>query len=597
MNLSSRGKSATVNAVTLLLCAVAIGKFDTIIIKVDGQKLEQDQIKNKANRRNLVVDSTFFSIEGDHDHNTFTVRTGDYEKVKPVSSPIPNGGYEGDDYFVPESYPTANVPKMPTPYSPTKKFEPYQPPPPAPYTKPTYRPVTKPSERPVTKPSERPTPRPTPRPSPEPTPRPTPDPTPVPTRRKTPEPTPYPTKPPYPYPKPPYTKPTYPKRASVRTPEPTRTPTKNPTPEPTPRPTSPPTPAPTRSPSSRPSNQPSTRSPTDFPTAAPSSEPSSSPTAVPSRNPTDEPSANPSSSPSASPSAEPSQEPSLEPSDTPTLDPSQSSENPTQSEEPSENPTNSEEPSENPTNSEEPSENPTNSEEPSELLTLTDQPTDLLTEEQTQIDFFNFVEIICDAQNAEFFGILCDIIQQLPEIESRLGDGVGRKLKGGGNVMDDSERFTVFAPTNEAFRRLKLPFDVESEEFTTEEKRILHRIVRYHVLANNKVLSFDELDCNGMLQTLNGEKIQTRCSTNKKLRIQKFQVGNASSAFDGPSDGFVLGKREPKIVSKNIIASNGILHAIDNVILPNLDIPSSSRLDIPSASAGPNASPSTEDEQ
>lgn len=168
MSLPSTRKSAIMNIVTTMLCAVAIGNFNSNIVGVNGQ----------------VSFGGFFKV-GDEQNN------GDEEQVdepQPVAPPT-----YGDDYFFPEPNPKPTVPKMPTPYSNKR-----------PTLNPKPKPNAKPTEHPTPRPSERPTPLPTPRPTPEPTPyprlpppprtkRPTDRPTPLPTPRPTPEPTPHPT--------------------------------------------------------------------------------------------------------------------------------------------------------------------------------------------------------------------------------------------------------------------------------------------------------------------------------------------------------------------------------------------------------------------
>ena len=148
MNWSSRKESTMVNAVTLLLCAVALGKVNTNIIEVYGQQLQQQQHQNNNSdsdsdiQRKLI---TFFSIKNHEDTDP---------TKKPTHAPTPHQAYKSDDYFNEGSYPTAKVSQMPTPYG-------------------------------------QPTDRPTPRPTPEPTPHPTTKNTPAPSRRTPPGPIPY----------------------------------------------------------------------------------------------------------------------------------------------------------------------------------------------------------------------------------------------------------------------------------------------------------------------------------------------------------------------------------------------------------------------
>ena len=162
------------NIVTTMLCAVAIGNFNSIIIGVNGQ----------------VSFGGFFKV-GDEQNNGDEEQVSgrivvDHDETQPVAAPT-----YGDDFFFPEPNPKPTVPKMPTPHSnkhPTLK--------PKPNAKPTEHPTPRPSERPTPLPTPRPTPLPTPYPRLPPPPRtkrPTDRPTPLPTSRPTPIPTPHPT--------------------------------------------------------------------------------------------------------------------------------------------------------------------------------------------------------------------------------------------------------------------------------------------------------------------------------------------------------------------------------------------------------------------
>jgi hypothetical protein len=164
MNWSSRKKSTTVNAVTLLLCAVALGKVNTNIIEVYGQQLQQQQHQSNSSdsdiRRKLI---SFFSIKNHED--TDPTR-------KPTHVPTPHQAYQSDDYFNRGSYPTATVPSMPTPYGqPTDLPSPHPTPTNTPAPSRTTLPAPIPYEyqqyptKPIASPPDDPTPRPTPVPT------------------------------------------------------------------------------------------------------------------------------------------------------------------------------------------------------------------------------------------------------------------------------------------------------------------------------------------------------------------------------------------------------------------------------------------------
>lgn len=437
-----------------------------------------------------------------------------------------------------------------------------------------------------------------PRPSPYPTPFPSPRSIPVPAPQTTvnneygyqepnygygyqqPYPYPYPYNYPYPYypapPDEPKVEPRTPQPTHVPTPNPTPLPTMEPTPNPSPRPTPVPTPIPTMMPTPRQPvippvvPPPPSESPTGYPSPAPSPEPSPSPTASPSANPSPE----PTPAPSPAPSPGPTPEPSISQSPTTGEPSSEPSENPTQSAEPSENPTQSAEPSENPTQSAEPSENPTQSAEPSEEPTLSAEPSESPTIfnsfPPTIDDLPTIFGIICDPRNENIFGTLCEIIQVVPGLERFLDTPnpfPNRKLQ-------SDIGYTFFAPTNNAFKRLQLPFsiDILGGDLSPEEVNFVRFVLLYHL--NSKVYTFNGLTCNRMYTMFNGVRTQTRCRDNDRGIEVKFQIGTSSSAFGGGMDTVVVPSDSPRLVKepRDVLASNGIIHAINNVILPDLSI-------------------------
>ncbi len=104
--------------------------------------------------------------------------------------------------------------------------------------------------------------------------------------------------------------------------------------------------------------------------------------------------------------------------------------------------------------------------------------------------------------------------------------------------------FTVFAPTNEAFTSLLSDLGISSLDDLSAET--LKPILLYHVLSG-KVLSTDLT--NGYVNTLSSGPDQTKIS----LEVDKQNVRlNGSSS----------------ITTADIMASNGVIHVIDKVLLP-----------------------------
>ena len=100
--------------------------------------------------------------------------------------------------------------------------------------------------------------------------------------------------------------------------------------------------------------------------------------------------------------------------------------------------------------------------------------------------------------------------------------------------------FTVFAPTNEAFS--KVPEDVLTNLLKPENKAQLQAVLTYHVVAG----SVDAKTAMTLTEaaTVQGENIKI------SLNGQKVMINNA------------------QVLTADLNASNGIIHAIDTVILP-----------------------------
>jgi transforming growth factor-beta-induced protein len=104
--------------------------------------------------------------------------------------------------------------------------------------------------------------------------------------------------------------------------------------------------------------------------------------------------------------------------------------------------------------------------------------------------------------------------------------------------------FTVFAPTNEAFADLLADLGVSSLDDLSAEA--LTPILLYHVVSG-KVLSTDLT--NGYVNTLSSGPEQTAIS---------LQVNADEVILNGSSE----------VTSADILASNGVIHVIDKVLLP-----------------------------
>lgn len=111
--------------------------------------------------------------------------------------------------------------------------------------------------------------------------------------------------------------------------------------------------------------------------------------------------------------------------------------------------------------------------------------------------------------------------------------GLNETLKGSGP-------FTLFAPSDDAFKRL--PDGAVDRFLKPENKSELTRILSYHVVAG-KIASAD----------LKGKKFDRKT------------VEGAELAIDG-TNGVMVNKS--KVVTPDIKASNGVIHVLDSVLMP-----------------------------
>ncbi|OCQ95758.1 beta-Ig-H3/fasciclin [Nostoc sp. MBR 210] len=107
------------------------------------------------------------------------------------------------------------------------------------------------------------------------------------------------------------------------------------------------------------------------------------------------------------------------------------------------------------------------------------------------------------------------------------------------DTLQGAGPFTIFAPTDAAFA--KLPQDALNDLLKPENKEVLVKILTYHVVPG-KVLSSDLKS--GQVTSLQGDPIAVKVDEN----------------------GVVV--NDGKVTQPDIQGSNGVIHAIDNVILP-----------------------------
>jgi uncharacterized surface protein with fasciclin (FAS1) repeats len=114
--------------------------------------------------------------------------------------------------------------------------------------------------------------------------------------------------------------------------------------------------------------------------------------------------------------------------------------------------------------------------------------------------------------------------------------GIADKLKGPGP-------FTVFAPTDDAFKRL--PANRMTDLMKPENKDRLVKLLTYHVIAS-RLTSEDIGDKDFKMKSVNGKEIEIDA--------------------DEPEQGIKI--NTGKITHADIAADNGVIHEISRVLMP-----------------------------
>ncbi len=113
-------------------------------------------------------------------------------------------------------------------------------------------------------------------------------------------------------------------------------------------------------------------------------------------------------------------------------------------------------------------------------------------------------------------------------------------------LSDTSAKFTVFAPTNDAFA--KLPAGTLDTLLKPENKSTLSGILTYHVVSGEVLAS--QLSNNQKVKTVNGAELTVKLEGGKAMLVD---------AKGGMSN----------ITQTDLKTDNGVIHVIDTVVMPN----------------------------
>jgi uncharacterized surface protein with fasciclin (FAS1) repeats len=131
-------------------------------------------------------------------------------------------------------------------------------------------------------------------------------------------------------------------------------------------------------------------------------------------------------------------------------------------------------------------------------------------------------DIVETAAAAGNFDTLASLLQQADLVETLKGKGP----------------YTVFAPTDKAFSKVPK----ETLDALAKDKEQLRSVLLYHVAAGK--LTAKKVVKRKSIKTLNGQRVRV------KVRGDKVFVGGA------------------RVVTADVRASNGVIHAINKVLLP-----------------------------
>lgn len=150
-------------------------------------------------------------------------------------------------------------------------------------------------------------------------------------------------------------------------------------------------------------------------------------------------------------------------------------------------------------------------------------------------DLGNVVEV---AVGAGSFTILAELLTAAGLVDALSGPGP----------------FTVFAPTDEAFEAAAADLGVPLADLAaalTADTELLTDILTYHVVSGN-VPSSDVV-------TLNGQAVETLSGESFTVNVD----GETVSITDGAG-------RKVNVIDVDVEASNGVIHVLENVLLPAL---------------------------
>jgi len=148
----------------------------------------------------------------------------------------------------------------------------------------------------------------------------------------------------------------------------------------------------------------------------------------------------------------------------------------------------------------------------------------------------SIMDIVCKLQNTKTF---CAMVTEGSKTYTEFGD----KLSGG-------KPYTVFAPTDEAFKNIE-------DQFLRLKPEEIYRTIQFH-FYEDVVLTNTDLECQLKLTSLTGETSRVKCVRKEVGIYTKYQRGRGNKDLGN----------YPMIDIKSKEACSGIIHRVDQVMLP-----------------------------
>ena len=120
------------------------------------------------------------------------------------------------------------------------------------------------------------------------------------------------------------------------------------------------------------------------------------------------------------------------------------------------------------------------------------------------------------------------------------------------DALSSEGPFTVFAPTNDGFN--KLPEGTLGTLLKPENKGTLQSILKYHVVAG---------------KFMAGDVVKAINDNGWEFAVETLQGNNLTlKLWEGSVYVIDVNGNKAKVVIADVDTSNGVIHAIDNVVLP-----------------------------